>query len=80
MGDNKTWPKQGDKLTHRYRKRRGQVEVEVVSVSHTTESVVVKAGDTTYRSLSAAAAAFSGHPTNGWIFWGLKKSVRRQPS
>jgi hypothetical protein len=39
--------------------------------------VAVKIGDTTYRSLSAAATAITGHATNGWIFWGLKKNLYR---
>jgi hypothetical protein len=51
------------------------VEAEVVSVDCTTGRVAVKVGDTTYRSLSTAATAITGHATNGWIFWGLKKMV-----
>ena len=79
MTDEKTWPKPGDRLTHRFRKRQGQVEAEVVSVDRTTGRVAVKVGDTTYRSLSTAAAALTGHATNGWIFWGLKKMVAWKP-
>jgi hypothetical protein len=29
----------------------------------------VKYGDQLFASLSAAAKAVSGHPTNGWLFW-----------
>ena len=73
MSKEKTWPKPGDRLTHRFRKRQGQVEAEVVSVNRDTGRVAVKVGDTIYRSLSSAAAAIAGSATNGWIFWGLKK-------
>jgi hypothetical protein len=46
-------------------------------VDRDTGRVAVKVGDTTYRSLSGAASAITGHATNGWIFWGLKKMVWR---
>ena len=29
----------------------------------------VKYGDRVFASLSAAAKAVTGHPTNGWLFW-----------
>ena len=29
----------------------------------------VKYGDQIFASLSAAAKAVTGHPTNGWLFW-----------
>jgi hypothetical protein len=29
----------------------------------------VKYGDQLFLSLSAAAKAVTGHPTNGWLFW-----------
>jgi hypothetical protein len=29
----------------------------------------VKYGDQVFPSLSAAAQAVTGHPTNGWVFW-----------
>ena len=29
----------------------------------------VKYGDQLFLSLSAAAEAVTGHPTNGWVFW-----------
>ena len=29
----------------------------------------VKYGDQLFASLSAAAKAVTGHPTNGWLFW-----------
>ena len=29
----------------------------------------VKYGDQLFPSLSAAAKAVTGHPTNGWVFW-----------
>lgn len=75
MAQEKTWPQPGDRLVHGFRKREGQVVAEVVSVSPTTGRVAVRVGDTTYPSLSAAAAAIAGHATNGWLFWGLKKQV-----
>ena len=76
MALHKKLPQPGDRLVHRFRKKPGEVVAEVISVDPSTEKVIVKVGDITYPSLSAASQAFSGHPTNGWIFWGLKKQVR----
>jgi hypothetical protein len=73
-------PKPGERLIHRFRKREGEVIAEVVSVDPITEKVVVRGGETTYSSLSAAGHAIAGHATNGWIFWGLKKQVNRTRS
>jgi len=76
----KNLPRPGDRLTHHFRKNLGDIIAEVVTVDTVTEKVVVKVGDTTYPSLSAAAQAISGYPTNGWIFWGLKKMAWRPRS
>ena len=43
----------------------------MVSANSLTGGVAVKVGATIYPSLSAAA--ITGHATNGWIFWDLKK-------
>ena len=77
MALDKKLPQPGDRLVHRFRKNPGEVIAEVISVDPGTGKVVVKVGDTTYSSLSAAGQAVSGHPTNGWIFWGLKKMTWR---
>lgn len=73
MSEAKRWPAPGDLLTHRWRKQSGEVTAEVLSVDLDTGGVVVRVGEVVYPSLSAAATAQSGHATNGWVFWGLKR-------
>ena len=77
MASDKKLPQPGDRLTHHFRKKQGEVTAEVISVDPKSRKIVVKVDDTTYSSLSAAGQAVSGHPTNGWIFWGLKKMTWR---
>ncbi len=77
MAVEKKWPQPGDRLVHRFRKREGEVVVEVISVDQATGMVGVRIGEATYPSLSAAATDITGFPTNGWIFWGLKKQTGR---
>ena len=69
----KKWPDVGDNLTHRFRKKSGEVVAEVVSVDRGKGVVSVRIGKKTYPSLSSAARAVSGFRSNGWIYWGLKK-------
>jgi hypothetical protein len=69
----KSWPKAGDKLVHAFRKRSGQVVAEVVAVDKKNRKVSVRIGSKLYPSLSAAAQVVSGHASNGWLYWGLKK-------
>lgn len=73
MANVKTWPREGDRLVHRFRKKEGEVVAEVLSVDRKTGKVAVRVGKKTYPSLSAAASAVTGRATNGWVFWGLKK-------
>jgi hypothetical protein len=77
MTENKNWPKPGDKLIHRFRKTSEFVEAEVVSVDKPTGKVSVLVDGVEYGSLSGAATYISGHPSNGWIYWGLKKQITR---
>ena len=71
--EDKRWPHVGDKLVHRFRKKSGEVVAEVVAVDKKRERVSVRIGKREFQSLSAAGEAMSGVPTNGWIYWGLKK-------
>ena len=73
MAEDRTWPRPGDKLVHRFRKRRSHVEAMVISVDQASGRVGLEMDGREYPSLSAAASAVTGHETNGWIFWGLKK-------
>ena len=66
-------PQPGDRLVHTFRKSQRQVVAEVILVDEKTLKVAVRVGAINYSSLSAAAEAQTGHHTNGWIFWGLKK-------
>ena len=77
MTEDKNWPQQGDRLVHRFIDEERQVVAEVIFVDRQTGRVTVRIGEKTYASLSAAARAIAGHPTNGWIFWGLKKQAYR---
>ena len=78
MTTKKTWPKVGQKLVHNFRSKHGFVEAEVIAVDKKTESVTVRVKGKTYSSLSTAARAISGSPTNGWVFWGLKSQSPRK--
>ena len=73
MDDYRKWPKVGDKLVHKFRKKSGKVIAEVVSVDKNTGSISLRIGNDQFPSLSAAAQSISGTANNGWIFWGLKK-------
>ena len=53
-------PEVGEVLIHRYRRREGEVRVEVVSVDPTTRSVSVQMNGEVYASLSAAAKVAAG--------------------
>jgi len=69
----KRWPKAGEKLVHKFRKKSGEVVAEIVSVDRKTGSVKVRIGKEVFPSLSSAAQAVSGASSNGWVYWGLKK-------
>jgi uncharacterized protein (DUF697 family) len=71
--DEKTWPKPGDRLVHKFRKRAGEIEAQVISVDRDSGRIAVEVDDKIYPTLSAAGSAISGHATNGWTYWGLKK-------
>ena len=68
-------PAVGDVLTHKFRKRVGEVRAEVIGVDETTGRVAVRVNGKDYASLSAAANAVAGTTQNGWIYWGLKKQT-----
>ena len=68
-------PKPGEVLTHKFRKRRGEAQAEVIAVDEAAGRVAVRVNGQEYASLSAAASAVSGGSHNGWIYWGLKKQT-----
>ena len=60
-------PPVGTTLTGR---SRGQSHTAViVEVKDHPGGRAVEYGDQLFASLSAAAKAVTGHPTNGWLFW-----------
>lgn len=73
MKDDKRLPAAGDELVHHFRKKPGSVIAKVVSVNAETGEVNLRVGRQMFPSLSAAAQAISGHASNGWTYWGLKK-------
>lgn len=73
----RTWPREGDRLVHRFRKRLGSMEATVLSVDRVTGRIRLEVNGVEYSSLSSAAKAVSGCETNGWIFWGLRKQEWR---
>ena len=68
-------PAVGEVLTHKFRKRAGEVRAEVIGVDETTGWVAVRVNGKDYASLSGAAKAVSGTAQNGWVYWGLKKQT-----
>lgn len=78
MNQDRQFPKPGDRLIHIFRKRPGQVEVEVVDVDRERGFVSVRMGGKIYPTLSAAAKEVAGHASNGWVYWGLKKQTGRR--
>ena len=74
----KKMPQPGERLVHRFKHQGREVVAEIISVDKKTGKIAVRVGNTTYRSLSEAGQAVSGHSTNGWIFWGLKKQAPKQ--
>ena len=60
-------PPVGTTVTATY---RGQPHTAViVEAKDRPAGRAVKCGDQIFASLSAAAKAVTGHPTNGWLFW-----------
>ena len=60
-------PPVGTTLTGR---SKGQTHTAViVEAQDRPGGRAVKYGDQLFPSLSAAAKAVTGHPTNGWLFW-----------
>ena len=60
-------PPVGTTLTGR---SRGQSHTAViVEAKDRPAGRAVEYGDQLFSSLSAAAKAVTGHPTNGWLFW-----------
>ena len=60
-------PPVGTTLTGR---SRGQSHTAViVEAKNRPSGRAVKYGEQLFASLSAAAKAVTGHPTNGWLFW-----------
>lgn len=74
MNDEIKWPKPGDELVHEFRKVPGTVVAEVVAVDKSMGKISLHINGKDYSSVSAAAKAVTGFETNGWVFWGLKKS------
>ena len=62
-------------LTHKFRKRAGEVRAEVIGVDEAAGRVAVRVNGKDYASLSGAATAIAGTNQNGWIYWGLKKQT-----
>jgi hypothetical protein len=60
-------PPMGTTLTGRCRGRPHTAVI--VEVKDRPGGRAVKYGDQLFASLSAAAKAVTGHPTNGWLFW-----------
>jgi hypothetical protein len=75
-----TWPTPGQILVHRLRKRNGEITARVLEVERGLGLIRVEVNGTIYNSLSAAASAVSGHASNGWVFWGLKKQASQRKS
>lgn len=82
MPSSRQFPKPGQVLTHTFSRRgqSGTVSAKVVSVDEKTGKIELSVGSKTYSSLSAAAVAQTGHPTNGWQFWGLEKAKGKKSS
>ena len=60
-------PPVGTTLTATY---KGQPHTAViVEAKDRPAGRAVECGDQLFSSLSAAAKAVTGHPTNGWLFW-----------
>ncbi len=78
MSEEKLLPKIGDKLIHKFRKRPGFVTAEVISVDVERGDVSVKINGEIFPSLSSAAQSISGHSSNGWTYWGLKKQIPKK--
>lgn len=76
--EDKVWPKKGDRLTHFSRKTGATVEAQVIDVEQKTGRISLQVKGKVYPSLSAAAQEIVGHPTNGWVYWGLKKQSPRR--
>ena len=72
------WPTRGQVLTHHLKKNNSEITATVVEVDKSLGRIRVEVNGTIYKSLSAAAIAVSGHASNGWIFWGLKKQPYRR--
>ena len=71
-------PEVGEVLVHRFRRRKGEIRAEVVSVDRESRQVAVRMNGKEYPSLSAAAkVAAGGTSQNGWVYWGLKKQTPR---
>lgn len=68
-------PEVGEVLTHKFRKRVGEVRAEVIGVDETNSRVAVRVNGKDYASLSAAANAVAGTTQNGWVYRGLKKQT-----
>ena len=65
-------PPVGTTLTGR---SRGQSHTAViVEANDRPAGRAVEYGDQLFPSLSAAAKAVTGHPTNGWLFWRAAES------
>lgn len=78
MSNEKLFPKIGDKLIHKFRKKPGSVTAEVISIDTERGDVSVKIGREVFPSLSSAAQSISGHSSNGWTYWGLKKQTPKK--
>lgn len=73
MEQDKIWPKAGDRLIHKFRKKSGQVVAEVLAVDKKSGLIELRIEGQFHPSLSAAAQALSGSAMNGSTYWDLKK-------
>ena len=78
MAQNIRWPRPGDRLVHRFRRRESEAVAEVLSVDKKNNRIAVRVDDHVYDTLSAAAKSITGYPINGWVYWGLKSQHPRQ--
>jgi len=60
-------PPVGTELVGRF--RGNEYYATVIVAPSFPEGKGIRVGDTVYGSLSAAAKAIKGWPTNGWLFW-----------
>ncbi len=64
-------PPMGSEFVGRFRDR--EYSATVIAARSYPSGKALKVGNTIYSSLSSAAKAITGWPTNGWLFWKSKR-------